>query len=68
MPKKIAVSLHGIVKQIDLAARKLSDAERRAITGAEKRKLRATIKALKKARVEVIKRCGGKSYGIAVPV
>jgi hypothetical protein len=68
MPKKIAVSLHGIVKQIDLASRKLSKAEHKALTSVEKQKLRATIKTLKKVRGEIIERCGGRSYGIAVPV
>jgi hypothetical protein len=57
MPKKVTISLHGIVNQIDQAEKKLTAAHKKAVSNVEKKQLEAKIKHLKKIRSEVIKDC-----------
>lgn len=66
MPKKVTISLHGIVNQIVAATKKLESAKAKAITPAEKQELGVKIQNLKKIRSEVILNCpkGKPSYGI----
>jgi hypothetical protein len=66
MPKKVTISLHGIVKQLDEAEKKLAAAHKKAVTAVEKTQLAAKIKNLKKIRSEVIKNCpkGKPAYNI----
>jgi transcriptional regulator len=66
MAKKVTVSLHGIVKQIDQATAKLSAAQTKALTGIEKQRLTVKIKNLKKVRALVIQDCpkGNHAYNI----
>ncbi len=66
MPKKVTISLHGIVNQIDAATKKLSNAKANAITSGEKQQLGVKIQNLKKIKSEVILNCpkGKPSYGI----
>lgn len=68
MPKKV-VSLHGIVKQIDEATKKLKAAEGQVTNSGEKKKLNTIIKNLNKIKSEVKNNCpkGKSSYGIAIP-
>lgn len=68
MPKKV-VSLHGIVKQIEEATKKLKAAEGEVTTSGEKKKLATIIKNLNKIKNEVKNNCpkGKSSYGIAIP-
>jgi hypothetical protein len=70
MPKKVIISLHGIVRQIEIATKKLHWAKTKAISGAEKQQLEAKIKNLKTIRSLVIKNCpkGKPSYGIGAVV
>jgi hypothetical protein len=66
MPKKIIISLKGIVKQIDLATGELSAASAKATSGLEKQKLTAKIKGLNKIKKQVREKCRG--LNITVPV
>jgi hypothetical protein len=66
MPKKVTISLSGIVKQIDQATGKLSAARGKAATGLEKRELAAKIKNLKKIKKLVREHCRG--LNIIVPI
>ncbi|MGB7848206.1 MAG: hypothetical protein WBL63_21525 [Candidatus Acidiferrum sp.] len=71
MPKKVTVSLKGIVKEIDAVTGKLSDLKGKAITSQEKQRLAANIEGLKKIRAEVRERCpksGRLAYGVVVNV
>ncbi len=70
MPKKIIISLHGIVKQIEIATRKLHGAKTKAITGNERQQLEVKIKNLKAIQSLVIKNCpkSKPSYGIVALV
>jgi hypothetical protein len=47
MPKKVIISLHGIVNQINLAEKKLAAAQKKAITPGEKKELGVKISELK---------------------
>jgi hypothetical protein len=66
MPKKVTISLHGIVKQIDEATKKLDKVKSKAITGVEKQQLAVKVQNLRKIRAQVIVNCpkGKPSYGI----
>jgi hypothetical protein len=65
MPKKVIISLKGIVKQIDQATGKLSDARSRVAGGLEKQRLAAKIKNLNKIKRQVREECHG--LNIIVP-
>ena len=54
MPKKVTISLHGIVNQIDAATKKLTKAKTDAVTAVEKQQLGVKIQNLKKIKSEVI--------------
>jgi hypothetical protein len=66
MPKKVTISLHGVVNQIKAATAKLAKARNRAISGAEKQQLAVKIKNLEKIKSLVIKNCpkSKPAYGI----
>jgi hypothetical protein len=64
MPKKVVISLHAIVKQIDLAVKKLKTAEAKAVTAQEKQQLAAKIKKLDKIKSQVTMTCPKSTYGI----
>jgi hypothetical protein len=70
MPKKVTISLHGIVRQIKIATKKLEKAEAKAITAAEAQQLASKVKNLKAIEVLVIKNCpkSKPSYGIVALV
>jgi hypothetical protein len=70
MAKKVTISLHGIVKQIEIATKKLEGAKSKAVTGAEKQQLGVKIKNLKGIRSLVIQNCpkSKPSYGIIAVV
>jgi len=59
MPKKVIISLHGIVKQIDLATERLSAARAKATTGLEKRSLAVKIRKLRQIKKLVQVPCHG---------
>jgi hypothetical protein len=59
MPKKIIISLSGIVQQIDEAIGKLSSAKGKAANVLEKRKLDVKIRKLKQVRKEAREPCRG---------
>jgi hypothetical protein len=69
MPKKVKISLTGIVNQIDQATRKLSRARGKAATRREKQKLAAKIKNLKSIKAQVKQLCptGARGLTILVP-
>ena len=66
MPKKITISLHGIVDQIEAATKKLVKAKADAVTAAKKQQLGVKIQNLEKIKSQVIVNCpkGKPSYGI----
>jgi len=66
MAKKVTISFHSIVKQIDEAAGKLSKAHTKAVTATEKKKLAVKLKKLKSIRSLVIQVCpkGNHAYNI----
>ena len=68
MPKKVIVSLHGIVDRIDATIKKLAQGQSKALTQAEKKSLAVKIKSLKKIRKEVTNNCpkSKPSYGIII--
>ena len=70
MPKKVTISLHGIVNQINQAEKKLTAAHKKAVTSVEKAQLATKIKNLKKIRSEVVKNCpkSKPNYGIVALV
>jgi hypothetical protein len=70
MPKKVIISLHGIVNQINLAEKKLAAAQKKAITPGEKKELGVKISDLKKIKAQVLKTCpkGKPSYNIGAIV
>ena len=70
MPKKVTISLHGIVNQIDLAEKKLAAAEKKAVTQAEKKELAVKVSNLKKIKALVVKNCpkGKPAYAISALV
>lgn len=70
MPKKVTISLHGIVRQIEIATNKLQRAKTGAISNAEKQQLAVKIKNLHSIRSLVIKNCpkSKPSYGISAIV
>jgi hypothetical protein len=68
MPKKVVISLHAIVKQIDLAVKKLAAAEAKAVTAQEKKVLAAKIKSLDKIKAQVKSNCPKSAYGIVALV
>lgn len=59
MPKKIKVSLSGIVQQIDKVTEKLEAAKKSAAKAPMKKKLEIKIKKLKKIEKEVCALCRG---------
>ena len=66
MPKKVTISLSGIVKQIDQATGRLSAAKNKATTGLEKQRLAVKIKKLKKIKSQVQMYCKG-GLNLTVP-
>jgi len=66
MSKKITISLHGIVDQMEAATKKLVKAKADAVTAAEKQQLGVKIQNLEKIKSQVIVNCpkGKPSYGI----
>jgi hypothetical protein len=66
MPKKVTISLHGIVNQIDAATKKLMKAKTDAVTAIEKQQLGVKIQNLKKIKSQVVLNCpkGKPSYAI----
>jgi hypothetical protein len=68
MPKKITISLHRIVTQIDQATGKLTAAENKTPAMAERKRLAIKIKNLKKIKGLVIKNCPKNGLNIVVPV
>ena len=65
MPKKIKISLRGIVEQIDQAEGRLTEAGSTVTSKPEKKKLAAKVKKLKKARALVKTAC--RTYTVIVP-
>ena len=68
MPKKVRISLRGIVEQIDQASGKLSRARDKAATRIEKQKLAAKIRNLKRIRAQVKQLCPNGVRGLTVVV
>ena len=68
MPKKVTVSLKGIVKEIDEATKKLSGAKNKAISGLDKKKLAVKINNLKKIRAAVKANCATTSQSKPLPL
>ena len=68
MPKKVEISLSGIVKQIDEATKKLNAAKGKATTASEKKKLAIKIKKLNAIKKEVKANCPGGAKGLNIIV
>ncbi|HYA62518.1 MAG TPA: hypothetical protein VED66_04900 [Candidatus Sulfotelmatobacter sp.] len=69
MPKKVKISLSGIVKQIDQATKNLNAAKGKAVTAKEKKELALKIKHLTAIKKEVKANCpkGAQGLNIIVP-
>jgi len=59
MPKKVKISLSGIVKQIDQATKNLNAAKGKAVTASEKKEVTAKIKKLNGIKKHVKGICHG---------
>jgi len=65
MPKKVKISLKGIVQQIDQATKHLEAAKGKVATAMEKKELEAKIKDLKEIKKDLKQICLG--LNILVP-